>query len=143
MRQDALSTLLHFNGISHFSDNLAQVGGAIYTFNDATLTFTGTSNFDNNFAMQGGAIFAESNNTLTFDGITSFTNNGYHAGKLNTNSFGGGMYLDTNFTFSIVPNTTMHWENNHATFRGAIYVDNNHNPFIYCSFVDAYKAIES
>ena len=119
---------------------MAQVGGAIYTLNNATLTFTGTSNFDNNFAMQGGAIFAESNNTLTFDGIISFTNNGYHTGTLNTISLGGGMYLDTNSTFSIVLNTTMHWENNHATFGGAIYVDDDHNPFIYCNFVDAYRA---
>ena len=134
------NTLLHFNGISHFSDNFAQIsGGAIYTLSNTTLSFTGTSNFDSNFAMQGGAIFAKSNNTLTFDGSISFTNNGYDAGKLNTNTLGGGMYLDMNSTFSIVPNTTIHWENNHARLGGAIYADDNHNPFIYCNIIDAYK----
>jgi len=134
------NTLLHFSGISHFSDNFAQIsGGAIYTLSNTTLSFTGTSNFDSNFAMQGGAIFAKSNNTLTFDGSISFTNNGYDAGKLNTNTLGGGMYLDMNSTFSIVPNTTIHWENNHARLGGAIYADDNHNPFIYCNIIDAYK----
>ena len=32
------------------------------------------------------------------------------------------MYLGLQSTFSVLPNTTMYWENNHATLGGAIYV---------------------
>ena len=42
------------------------------------------------------------------------------------------MYLDIRSTFSILPHTTMCWENNHANLGGAIFVNDN-SPSIYCS----------
>ena len=51
------------------------------------------------------------------------------------------MYLAIRSTFSILPNATVCWENNHATFGGAIYVSDV-NPLIYCTpivqFIGAY-----
>ena len=41
------------------------------------------------------------------------------------------MYLYRSSTLSIVSNTTVCWENNHANLGGAISVFNN--PFIYCT----------
>ena len=41
------------------------------------------------------------------------------------------MYLGFRSTFSILPNTTVYWENNHVNFGGAIYVYDN-NPIRYC-----------
>ena len=35
-------------------------------------------------------------------------------------------------TLSILPNTTVHWENNHATLGGAIYVCDV-SPMSYCT----------
>ena len=37
-------------------------------------------------------------------------------------SHGGAIYLTLNSTFSILSHTTVCWEDNHATFGGAIYV---------------------
>ena len=65
--------------------------------------------------VHGGAIYAKYNSTMAFSGTIHFTNNG---GKRSTN--GGGVYMDLKSTFSILPNTTMFWENNHATIGGAI-----------------------
>ena len=42
------------------------------------------------------------------------------------------MYLAISSTFSILPHTTVHWENNHASLGGAIYVSDA-NPLIYCN----------
>ena len=41
------------------------------------------------------------------------------------------MYLATGSTFSVLPNTTVWWENNHANLGGAIYVLMA-DPLIYC-----------
>ena len=133
---------INFNGTSNFINNSAQIdGGAIYTLNNAVLslngthsftnnsaanggaivtslsvlTLNGTSTFLNNYAVHGGAIYAKYNSTMAFSGTIHFTNNG---GKRSTN--GGGVYMDLKSTFSILPNTTMFWENNHATIGGAI-----------------------
>ena len=45
---------------------------------------------------------------------------------------GGALYLNES-TFSILPNATVLWENNHAKLGGAVYTDNRSNPFVYCS----------
>ena len=42
------------------------------------------------------------------------------------------MYLYISSTFSILPHTTVCWENTHASLGGAIYVS-NYNPLIYCT----------
>ena len=130
---------LSFTGISRFINNSAYYyGGVVYTSDNTNtlLNFTGNSNFDNNFALkQGGAISANGNTTMTFNGTMSFTNNGHVMDK---DMMGGGVYLGVNSTFCILPNTTVVWENNHASFGGAIYVD-EHNPFIYCPTFDIVK----
>ena len=87
--------------------------------------------------MQGGAISANVNSKLTFDGNITFTNNGHNTNKSdfdNEETQGGAMYLDIRSTFSILPHTTVHWENNHATLGGAIYISDV-NPLIYCTQV--------
>ena len=130
-----MNTALTFIGNSSFSNNSAQDnGGAIAAETNISLSFTGTSNFNSNSAMQGGAIFAIRNSTLTFNGANTFTNNG-HTNKFNINngvSCGGAMYLAISSLFSVLPHTTVHWENNHANLGGAICVSDA-NPSIYCT----------
>ena len=45
---------------------------------------------------------------------------GGHTQDVYTN--GGGVYMGFKSTFSILPNTAVHWENNHATSGGAMHV---------------------
>ena len=122
----ASNTSVSFNGTTNLSANL---GGAIYTSDNSLVSFRGTSNMDNNFMELGGAIYA-SDTTLMFEGTIHFTNNGNDKYI----SKGGGMYL-SNSVLSILPNTTVYWANNHATYGGAIYVDDL-NPFIYCTKIE-------
>ena len=134
-------TLLKFKGISDFITNKAPSGGAISTRN-VVLTFTGTVSFISNSAIKGGAISANRNSKLTFDGNISYTNNGPdNTNADNRDSHGGAIYLALNSTFSLLPHTTVCWENNHATLGGAIYVSDI-NPLIYCTqiakFIAAY-----
>ena len=128
------NVVLTFNGTTNLFNNSAGGGGVIYAAYDMSMSFTGTSNFSRNSAMYGGAIFATDNSTLTFDGSVSFTNNGFH---IHGNSQGGAMYLAIHSTFSILPNTTVYWENNHASLGGAIYAS-NYNPLIYCTQIAPY-----
>ena len=131
---------LKFKGITDFITNKATSGGAISTHDYVIITFTGTVSFISNSAMQGGAISADRNSKLTFDGNISYTNNGPD----NTNadngvSHGGAIYLALNSTFSLLPHTTVCWENNHATLGGAIYVSDI-NSLIYCTPISQYIA---
>ena len=50
------------------------------------------------------------------------------------------MYLAIRSTFSILPNATVCWENNHATLGGAIYVSDV-NPQIYCTLTAQYYIV--
>ena len=123
-----------FNGSNNFTGNSANGnGGAIVSLHTAFLSFIGTSSFCSNSAMQGGAVSVKLNSTVTFNGNISFTNNGQNT----RDSCGGAMYLGISSTFSILPCTTVHWENNHANLGGAIYVMNA-NPLIYCSEIAKY-----
>ena len=113
------NTVLNFSGTNNFIKNSANYGaGGVILASESTLSFSGANNFINNSAFKGGAISSETNNTLTFSGIIYFTNNG----EVNGYTFGGGVYLGLKSTISILPNTTVYWENNHAHFGGAIYV---------------------
>ena len=137
-------TVLNFTGTNNFINNSAggpintfsntvvyfsSSGGAIYAFSNTVVHFSGTNNFINNSAGDGsgGAIFAESNVTLTFSGTVNFTNNVCRQysqiQELSRPALtGGGVYMGLKSTLSILPNTTVYWENNHATLGGAIYV---------------------
>ena len=122
------NAVLIFNGRNNFINNLAKEygrGGAINVYDGVLVSITGASSFSSNSANQGGAISAYFNSTLTFDGNISFTNN-------TANSRGGALYLYISSTFSILPHTTVRWENNHANLGGAIYVYDA-NPRIYCN----------
>ena len=127
---------LTLSGNSNFLNNSAANGGAIYT--SLVLHLNGTTNFINNHAVHGGAIMADHNSTLAFSGIIHLTNNG---GKIDTlseyNTNGGGVYMGIQSTLSIFPNTTVYWENNHAIFGGAIYVQDV-SPISYCKSVAAF-----
>ena len=129
------NTVLSFKGISNFINNSADWGGAISTISNSVLSFdNGISNFINNSAEWGGAIHTLLRNTLTFNGTIYFANNGHHGGRVNTHSgytYGGGMYLGLKCIFSVLPNTTMYWKNNHASLGGAIYVQDA-SPVSYC-----------
>ena len=126
--------VLSFNGISYIINNSAD-GGAIYALYNTSFSFSGINNFLDNIAFSGGAIYAEFNTTLTFDETTYFTNNGYHGGRIDTlttgSTKGGGVYMGFKSIFSILPNTSVYWENNHASLGGAIYVYDN-IPISYC-----------
>ena len=120
-----------FSGTSDFSHNSADFeGGAIDAYNSVVLTFTGTSSFSSNLAEQGGAISAYINTALLFDGRISFVNNGRDELNMNRDSSGGAINLVFDATFSVARDTTVYWENNRASFGGAISVRNINN-FIY------------
>ena len=129
-----LHSVFTFSGSNNFTGNSAHGnGGAIFAVRKVLLSFFDTSSFCSNSAMQGGAIFANLNSTVTFNGNISFTNNGQNT----RDSCGGAMYLGISSTFSIMPHTTVCWENNHANLGGAIYVMNA-NPLIYCTKISSY-----
>ena len=135
---------ISFIGASDFSHNSADDdGGAIDAYNSVVLTFTGTSSFSSNLAVQGGAISAYINTTLLFDGSTSFVNNGYDPDEVNmiTDSYGGAINLVFGSTFSITHNTTVYWENNHASFGAAISV-RNINELIYCTRISKFIPLQ-
>ena len=138
-----INIVLSFNGTNNFINNTADYcGGAISISHNTVLNFSGTSNFTSNSAYSdGGAICAESNTSLTFNGTIYFANNGHYEGRVMkqnkyTNS-GGGVFIDLKTTLSILPNTTVYWENNHATRGGAIYVSDA-SPLSYCTPLTPY-----
>ena len=118
------NTVVHFIGTSNFINNSGSQGSAIYELKNTALNFNGTNNFTNNSAYSGGAICTTTNSILTFNGIIYFiNNNGHYRGEvysLHGYTYGGGVFMAINSTYSILPKTTVYWENNHATFRGAI-----------------------
>ena len=115
------------NGTNNFHNNSANNGGAIAT----NSTVLGTSQFINNSAIYaGGAIYTMGSSKVTFNGAINMTNNYV----VNEYSLGGGMYVGPKSTFSILPNTNVYWEKNHARLGGAIYVDDT--SFVsYCTSV--------
>ena len=133
---------VNFTGTSNFINNSAYAaGGAIYIYNNTVISFNGISNFINNSASDGGggAIYAKTNITLTFNRTVIFTNN-TGRGAIDTQTGrpagGGGVYMGLRCTFFILPNTTVHWENNHATRGGAICV-RDASPISECSLLAA------
>ena len=122
------NTVLHLSGVNNFINNSATTGGAIFTFNNTVSSFNGTSNFINNSV---SAITTNANDTLTFNGTVYFTNNGHYGGVNTDYNIGGGVFMGIKCTFSILPNTTVYWENNHASLGGAIYVYDA-SPLSYC-----------
>ena len=123
------NSVLNFIGTNNFINNSGYwSGGAIYQY-DNIVTFSRTSNFKNNSASSGGAICANFNSLLIFSGTIHFTNNGHYWGGATS---GGGMYLGVNCTVSILPNTTVYWENNHAHTGGATFVLDA-SPLSYCT----------
>ena len=130
-------TVLSFSGTNNFINNSADggAGGVISANENNVLNFSGNNNFINNSAFMGGAIYSERNDTLTFSGIIYFTNNGEGVNGYTFN--GGGVYLGLKSTLSILPNTIVYWENNHANFGGAVYVADA-SPASCCTSVPAY-----
>ena len=131
------NNVLSFNGTNNFINNTADThGGAIFAGN-TMLNFSGRTNFINNSAEGshgGGAIYADTNSTVTFIETIYFINNGYIGGgdTLDGYTNGGGVYLGFKSSFSILPHTTVYWENNHAMRGGAIYVADI-SPLSYCT----------
>ena len=67
---------------------------------------------------------------MILNGTVKFTNNACGNG-------GGGLYMGLKSTFSILPNTSVYWENNHASLGEAIYVQDA-SPISYCTLVAQY-----
>ena len=132
------SAVLSFNGTNYFISNSANHGGAIQTSGTSVLTIDGTTNFFSNSARKGGAIFADTNSTLRFKRSVIFTNNyGQNYGRVNDSTYGGGVYMGLKSSFLILPNATVHWENNHATLGGAIYVlDASHMSYCNSKYIN-------
>ena len=126
------STVLSFNGTNNFINNSGDHGGAIYATDSTVFSFNGISNFINNPAFWGGAIYTEENSTLAFNGTIYFTNNGHYGGEGEKTVYGGGVFMGLTSTFSMLPSTTVYWENNHAGLGGAIYVKDL-IPASYCT----------
>ena len=136
------NAVLSFNGNNDFVSNLASgPGGAIHASYNTVLNFNGTSNFINNSASYdgGGAICTNTNSKLLFNGTVYFTSNGHYGSGTDTptTTYGGGVWIGLKCTFSILPNTTVYWENNHANIGGAIYVVDT-SPLSYCASVAPY-----
>ena len=126
------SGVLSFSGTTNFINNSAGVGGAVYAFGSNVLSFNETTNFINNLAHSGGgAVYVDNYSNLSFNGTVNFTNNVCNNDE-NVDAAGGGVYMGLQCTFSILPNTTVYWENNHATLGGAIYVYDA-SPVSYCT----------
>ena len=131
------STVLSFSGTSNFISNSAYAsGGAIYTSDNTTLSFNGLSNFIDNLSYMGGAIYAYFSTTLSLNRTINFTNNGPHRSD-EIVAYGGGVVMGFKSFFSILPNTTVYWESNHATLGGALYVLDG-SPLSYCTSVAVY-----
>ena len=136
------NTVLSFTGTNNLINNSAgnYGGGAIFSYYNTVLSFSGINKFINNIAPFGGAIYTLSNTTLTFNGTINFANNGNHGGGVDTQdgyTYGGGVYMGLKCTFSILPNTSVYWVNNHASFGGAIYVYDT-IPVSYCDSIAPY-----
>ena len=134
----ANNTMFSFTGVSNFINNSADYyygnGGAIGAYN-TVLSFSGTINFINNSATnRGGAICLAANSTLVFNGTININCNKVGTGLLSGDTVGGGVYIGLKSTFTILPKTTMYWENNNATLGGAIYVVDA-SPFSYCTLI--------
>ena len=148
---------LSFTGASNFINNSAPEGGAISALSNVSLSFTGASNFIINSAREGGAIFSGFNVAMSFTGKNSFISNsavvkggailensGTSVSFMGTCNFisnsadsGGGVALSAKeSSFFILPNTTVYWDNNQARLGGAIFVDDQSNPFIYCNQIE-------
>ena len=133
--------VLGLNGANNFIHNLAGTGGGAISANNTVLSFNGTSHFINNSAAIGGAIMTNTNNTLTFNGTIYFTNNGHYGrgvNLMNGYNFGGGIFMGLMSTLSLLRNTTVYWENNHATLGGAIYVNDVSPTASYCTLLGPY-----
>ena len=133
------NTVISFSGTSNFIGNLAGDGGgggAIYAGYNNVLSFSGTSNFINNSAYLGGAIYMGIDSKMTFTGTIYFSNNGAKIDTQTRYTNGGGIFMRLGSTLSILPNTTVYWENNHATLGGAIYVENA-SPFSVCKSIES------
>ena len=135
-----------FSGINNLIGNSASAGGGIYTEIDAVINLNGDNSFLNNFinssgSCYGGAILLNTNSTLMISGSVNFTSNGHNASRTDTIkgdiAYGGGVYVGVKGTLSILPDTTVFWNNNHATYGGAIYVTDV-SPVSYCASVAAY-----
>ena len=133
------STVLSLSGSNNFINNSALGGGGAIFANNTVLSFNGTSHFINNSAPRGGAVMANINNTMTFNGTVYFTNNGHLGPEVVIGrNFGGGVFVGLRSTFSFLPNTTVYWENNHASLGGAIFVDDVSPTASYCTEVTPY-----
>ena len=127
------TTVLNFSGTNNFINNSADKGGGggIMAHKNTVLNFSGTNNFINNSANNGGGvIWAYQNIVLSLSGTNNFINNSALMGTFG----GGGMFLGLKSTLSILPNTTVYWENNHARFGGAIYVADA-STMSYCTVI--------
>ena len=114
------NSVLNFsNGTNHFVNNTAIVGGVIYIGSSVIRFNNGTNKFINNTAFKGGAIRVIHKAALVFNEDIYFVNNRGRGGY----TLGGGMYIEVGSNVSMLPNTTVYWENNHATRGGAIYVE--------------------
>ena len=58
---------------------------------------------------------------------------------MNEQNFGGGVFMGLISTFSILRNTTMHWESNRASLGGAIYVYDVSPTASYCGLPGPYR----
>ena len=136
--------VLVINGFNKFNSNSAHYGGAICAASNILLNLTGVSSFGNNSAIVGGAIFAYGFSKLTFNQSIYFINNGKHINLNNVDeiSAGGAVYLTSSSTFSVLPHTTVCWENNHASVGGAILVKNVYPFMIYCIKSTTFKVKE-
>ena len=127
------SCTLTLNGTSYFISNSAGASGGalfIYTSSQTVLSF---SKFINNSAHSGGAIYTHDYSTLTFHETIYFINNRGREGTVYglSDTCGGGVYMGLQSNFSLLPGTTVYWENNHATLGGAICV-RDASPVSYC-----------
>ena len=103
------------NSLTVFSDNIANVGGAIYCDSTSIISFeeTSTVSFSNNTANDGGAIYCYSTSIISFkeSSTVNFSNNIASYGQ------GGAIHRGR---ISFEDSSTVSFSNNIASYGGAI-----------------------
>ena len=124
-----VGSFLTFIGTTSFKQNFANAyGGAIFSIFQpfgivrSAVMFNGTMEFMGNVAGNGGGALALWNYTVIFIGRSTFSHN---------KAKSGGALIGSTPTCYLFPNTSVHFESNHATQRGGA-VNHLDDPFYDC-----------
>eukprot|EP00611_Tribonema_gayanum_P027373 TRINITY_DN6744_c0_g3_i3.p1 TRINITY_DN6744_c0_g3~~TRINITY_DN6744_c0_g3_i3.p1 ORF type:complete len:259 (-),score=72.36 TRINITY_DN6744_c0_g3_i3:210-986(-) len=101
-----------------FTNNSAEMGGAVFCNDDCKMVFEGAAVFDSNTATEGGAVAADTGGEITFTSTALFdVNAAENGGAVHTGNDGGLV------TFQ----SATYFNGNEATAGNCVYVDGDGN----------------